>query len=349
MLKNASDADVEEALDAINEQIEDRWGYRGLKFDFTFRICVVDGEKDIKSTTDLRTLANVFTRQNKYKGQIIRADELDYATVQRCSSAENALLNETFENLVDVMYQPIFSVSEKRITRAESIMCFKDDPSFIVTTDTFLPVFEKTGRFFNINAYAFNSVCRILAQENFFSYGIEKMGINISIIDSTQQDLFEQIKNRLEYYNVSPSLIHFEIIQSSYTNPPDIIVKNLQKLSGYGVEIVLDNFGLGNSNVSQFLRLPLGMIKIDAEVVGNAWGNAKIGIALKSMVRMAHELGIQVIANGVQTVEQRIWLEGIGCDYLQGNLFSKPLPEAEFIKYMENAAKNLAVGGFSPE
>ncbi|MBO4706254.1 MAG: EAL domain-containing protein [Spirochaetaceae bacterium] len=349
LLKNASDADVEEALDAINEQIEDRWGYRGLKFDFTFRICVVDGEKDIKSTTDLRTLANVFTRQNKYKGQIIRADELDYATVQRCSSAENALLNETFENLVDVMYQPIFSVSEKRITRAESIMCFKDDPSFIVTTDTFLPVFEKTGRFFNINAYAFNSVCRILAQENFFSYGIEKMGINISIIDSTQQDLFEQIKNRLEYYNVSPSLIHFEIIQSSYTNPPDIIVKNLQKLSGYGVEIVLDNFGLGNSNVSQFLRLPLGMIKIDAEVVGNAWGNAKIGIALKSMVRMAHELGIQVIANGVQTVEQRIWLEGIGCDYLQGNLFSKPLPEAEFIKYMENAAKNLAVGGFSPE
>ncbi len=345
LFKNASETDIERSLDALEEQIKDRWGYKGLKFDFSFRICVVNGEKDIKSVTDLRTLACVFTRQNRYKGQIIRAEEIDYSTVQRCSSAENALLNETFGNLVDVMYQPIFSVSEKRITRAESILCFKDDPSVIVTTDTFLPVFEKTGRFFNINAVAFNSVCRILSSENFFSYGIEKMGINISIIDSTQQDLFEQIKNRLEYYNVSPSLIHFEIVQPSYTNPPDIIVKNLQNLSGYGVEIVLDDFGLGNSNVSQFLRLSLGMIKIDAEVVGNAWGNAKIGIALKSMVRMAHELGIQVIANGVQTVEQRIWLEGIGCDYLQGNLFSKPLPEAEFINYMEDIAKNRVGGG----
>lgn len=339
LLKNASDVDVEKSLDAINEQIKDRWGYRGLKFDFMFRICVVDGEKDIKSITDLRTFASVFTRQAKYKGQIIRAAELDYANVQRCSNAENALLNETFENLIEVMFQPIYSVSDKRITRAESIMCFKDDPSVIVTTDTFLPVFEKTGRFFNINAFAFNSVCRILSSEDFFSYGLEKMGINISIIDTTQQDLVEQIKNRLEYYNVSPSLVHFEIVQSSYTNAPDIIVKNLQNLSGYGVEIILDNFGVSNSNVSQFLRLSLGMIKIDAEVVGNAWGNAKIGIALKSMVRMAHELGIQVIANGVQTVEQRIWLEGIGCDYLQGNLFSKPLSEAEFIKFMEKTTK----------
>ena len=336
LFKNASNLDVEQSLSALDEQIKDRWGYGGLRFDFTFRICVVDGQTDIKTVSDLRNFAAVFAKQDIYKEQCIRANEIDFKNLQRCSNAEQALMSGTFEELVEVLYQPIYSVSEKRITRAESILCFKDDTNTFVTTDTFLPVFERTGHFFNVNAFAFNSVCALLSSAVFSQLGIEKMGINISIIDSTQHDLFEQIKNRFDYYNVSPMLVHFEITQSSYVNAPNIIAKNLQKLSGYGIEIILDNFGIGNSNVAQFLELSLGMIKFDGKVIQIAWANSKVGNALKYIVKMAHDLGIQVIANGVETVEQRIWLEGIGCDYMQGSLFGKPLPEAEFVKFMQS-------------
>ena len=336
LFKNANSADVESTLSKINEQIKDRWGYKGLKFDFKFRVCVVDGLLDIKSVSELRNFACVFTRQNQYKGMCLNAMDIDSGMIQKCSCAETALIGGNFNEIIEVLYQPIYSVQAKRITRAESVLCFKNDRSMIVTTDTFLPVFERTGQFFNVNAFSFDAVCNLLSAVNPEELGLEKIGINISIIDTTQQDLFEQIKNRLEYFGVSPYLVHFEINQSTYIKNPDIIDNNLHKLSTYGIDIVLDNFGFENSNIEQLVSLSFGIIKLDARAVEMAWGNSKVGIALKSLVRMAHDLGIQVIANGVDTMEQRIWLEGIECDYLQGALFCKPVPEDEFIKYMKN-------------
>ena len=335
LFKNANNSEIEEILRSINEQIKNNWGYKGLKFDFMFRLCVVDGMTDITSVDELKHFACVFMRQKKYKGKCLTAKDIDFALVQKCSCSEQSLLDGSFDNLIEVMYQPIYSVHAKRITRAEAVLCFKND-NMIVTTDTFLPVFEKTGQFFNINALAFNSVCAMISSIDLHSFGIEKMGINISMIDSTQQDLFEQIKNRLDHYGVSPYLVHFEINQSGFGDIPDIIIKNLKKLSSYGIEIVFDNFGFDNSNINQAMDLSFGMVKLDARAVDMAWANSKVGIVLKSFVKMEHDLGIQVIADGVETIEQRIWLEGIGCDYLQGKLFSKPVSEEHFIRYLED-------------
>ncbi len=343
LFKNASNNEVENILQSINEQIKNNWGYKGPKFDFMFRLCVVDGMTDITSIDELKHFACVFTRQKRYKGKCLTAKDIDFTLVQKCSCSEQSLLDGSFDNLIEVMYQPIYSVHAKRITRAEAVLSFQND-SMIVTTDTFLPVFEKTGLFYNINALAFNSVCAMISSIDLQGLGIEKMGINISMIDSTQQDLFEQIKGRLEHYNVSPYLVHFEINQSGFGDTPDIVIKNLQKLSSYGIEIVFDNFGFDNSNVNQAMDFSFGMVKLDARAVEMAWGNSKIGIVLKSFVKMEHELGIQVIADGVETVEQRIWLEGIGCDYLQGKLFGKPLPEDDFIRHLEDKMHDFEKG-----
>ena len=127
-----------------------------------FRLCVVDGMTDITSVDELKHLACVFMRQKKYKGKCLTAKDIDFALVQKCSCSEQSLLDGSFDNLIEVMYQPIYSVHAKRITRAEAVLSFQND-SMIVTTDTFLPVFEKTGLFYNINALAFNSVCAMIS------------------------------------------------------------------------------------------------------------------------------------------------------------------------------------------
>ena len=340
LFKNASDVEMDENIEFVNNQIKNRWGYSGLKFDFSFRVCIIDGKSDVSSVDELRNLANAFSRMNQYKGMCVKASEIDFSQMRSCMSVEKAIMNGEYSNLFTVEYQPIFSVADKKITRAETVLHFTGIDDMYVTTDSFISVFEKMNQFLNVNAIAFNSVCEMLSSIDVVSFGIHKIGINLSVVDCTQQDLFEQIKNRLEHYKVSSSNIFFEITQAEFVDFPDMITTNIQKLSEYGVEIVLDNFGLGNSNVEQFVDLSLGMIKIDTKAVSNAWGNSKIGIALKSMVKMAHELGIQVIANGVETMEQRIWLEGIGCDYLQGNFFSKPLPEEAFILFLQDQIKD---------
>ena len=336
VFKNADNMVIDSAVNAINEQVHDVWGYKGLRFDFTFRICVVDGSSDVSSPNELKNLAYVFTHMPQYKGVCINARELDMFQIQSCNYVEKAIEEGNSQSIFKVVYQPIFSVREKRITRAESLLCFEDNPDVFFTTDSFFPVFEKTGHFFNINAFSFISTCELLSSVDVSTLGLERIGINVSIVDGTQQNLFDQIKNRLEFYKVSPSLIHFEIAQNSLFSFPDVVAKNIQKLSDYGIEIVLDNFGLNNTNIGQFMDLSLGMLKFDSKVINAAWSSSKIGNMLKSVVKISHDMGIHVMANGVESMEQRIWLEGIGCDYLQGNLFSKPLPEEEFLNLLKN-------------
>lgn len=336
LFKNAGESEMEAVITSINEQIKERWGFKGLKFDFAFRLCVVDGLTDVTSVNELRNLAYVFAHMDKYKGVCIKASELDRFQINICNQMELAINSGDLKKLFKVLYQPVFSVREKRITRAESLLCFGDNTEISFTTDSFLPIFEKAGHFFNINAFAFNSVCEMLSSIDIASLGVERIGINISIVDSTQQNLYEQIKKRLEFYKVSPSNICFEITQNATFGFPEIILGNIQKLSDSGIEMILDNFGLSNSNLNQFLNLSIGMIKYDARIVSTAWSNSKVGSALRTITKMAHDMGIYVIANGVESLEQRIWLEGVGCDYLQGPLFSKPVPEDAFIRLLQN-------------
>lgn len=341
LFKNVSDSEMENVISFLREQNDDRWGYGGLKFDFPFRVCVIDGQSDVSSVDELRTLSCAFSRMKQYKGMCVKAGEIDFSQMKSCLRMEQSMMTGDFAKLFTVQYQPVFSVANKKITRAEAVLHLNGSDGMFVTTDSFISVFEKMNKFMNVNAIAFNSVCEMLSSIDIRSIGIEKIGINVSLVDCTQQDLFEQIKNRIDFYKVSPSGICFEIIPSEFVDFPEIITKNIQKLSEYGIEIILDDFGVGSSNVEQFSSFQLGMIKLDSRTVSAAWANSKIGIALKSMVRMAHELGVQVIANGVETMEQRIWLEGIGCDYLQGNLFSKPLPDMEFIRFLQEHEGNL--------
>ncbi|MCR4939191.1 MAG: EAL domain-containing protein [Treponemataceae bacterium] len=336
LFKNADNQEIENAIDSINEQIKSRWGYKGIRFDFSFRLCIVDGATDVSSVDNLRNLAYAFTHLNQYKGMCINARDLDLLHIESYNQIEQAVKTKDFKNLFTVMYQPIFSVRDKKITRAEALLCFKNNKDIFFTTDSFIPVFEKSGHFFNINAFAFISVCEMLSSIDIKSLGLEKIGINVSLVDSTQQDLFDQIKNRLDFYKVSPHLVHFELTQSASFNFPDVIVSNLQRFSSYGIEIVLDDFGIGNSNIEQMVNLSIGMIKLDAKVIDIAWSNSKIGNVVKVIVKLAHDMGLHVIANGVETLEQRIWLEGIECDYLQGNLFSKPVPEDEFLRLLQD-------------
>ena len=108
----------------------------------------------------------------------------------------------------------------------------------------------------------------------------------------------------------------------------------MQKLSAEGMELSLDDYGSGYSNMNYLLTLPFKMVKIDKNIVWSAYGNLRTQTALSATIKMIHELGMTVLAEGVETQEQCEWLSQLGCDYLQGYYFSKPLKKEDFLDMM---------------
>ena len=194
---------------------------------------------------------------------------------------------------------------------------------------------EKTGIILRIGEFVFESVCKTLSEINLEECGIEKIDVNLSVTQCMQEILAEQILTIRKMYKVPTSVINMEITETAMAHTPEVLLKNIQKLVDAGIEFSLDDYGSGYSNMNYMLSIPFSMIKIDKGIVWTAAKNERAYLALKSTISMISDLGMSVLAEGVETEEQAKWLTELGCDYLQGFYFAKPMPKQEFITLMK--------------
>ena len=150
-----------------------------------------------------------------------------------------------------------------------------------------------------------------------------------------QEILAEQILKINSIYQIPPSVINLEITETAAAHTPEILLKNMQDLADAGFELSLDDYGSGYSNMSYMLNLPFKMIKIDKYIVWAAFTDKRAEKALAATIKMIKEIGMTVLAEGVETPEQAEWLTASGCDYLQGFYFSRPIPKDEFLAIMK--------------
>ena len=177
-------------------------------------------------------------------------------------------------------------------------------------------------------------VHRFISENDIASLGLEYIEINLSIAQCMQEELPERLTFLREMYGVPPERINLEITETTYEDMGSVMQFNLEALSGMGYTFSLDDYGTGYSNMQRVSKLPLKIIKLDKSLVDDMGSDDGMSI-VRNTIKMMRDIDKELVAEGVETKENLDYLEKIGCHFIQGYYFSKPLPEDEFVMFIK--------------
>ena len=243
---------------------------------------------------------------------------------------KTAIRNERFV----LYYQPQYYTGTKKLRGVEALIRWRDEDNKFISPATFIPMAEKNGTIIPIGKWVVEqSIKQYAAWRGQFGFPFI-MSINISALQYKKEDFVDSIVEVMERYKVSPAEIELEITESVLIDDFDEVYEKLKVLRAYGIRISLDDFGTGFSSLSYLKKLPIDTLKIDKSFIDTVLTDPSSKVILESIVNMVKALGFESIAEGVELVEQYEYLQAIGCNVIQGYLFSRPLTSDDMEKIL---------------
>ncbi len=235
---------------------------------------------------------------------------------------------------VEVFYQPIYSISTEKFVSAEALARIRGKDGKLVMPGKFIPVAEETGLIEQIGERVFEKTCKCITEDKLKEKGIDYVEVNLSVSQCENPHLSAKYDDIMKKLGVSPSEVNLEITESSTLNQRSILLENMNKLMNLGCNFSLDDFGTGESNLNYIMDMPVKIVKFDRGMVQEYFTNEKARVVITATVNMIKELGLQTVAEGIETSEQFEEIRELGIDYIQGFYFSKPLEKNEFIRFI---------------
>ncbi|MGN1110240.1 MAG: EAL domain-containing protein, partial [Oscillospiraceae bacterium] len=198
---------------------------------------------------------------------------------------------------------------------------------------------EESGEIHEVGRYVFEEVCRFIASDEYKKLGLDYIEVNLSVAECMNADLADDILATMARYNVPHESVNLEITETAASFSQRVMMDNLRKLSQAGVEFSLDDYGTGYSNINRVLSLPLKIVKLDKSFV-NEQNNTKMWIFIQNTVKMLKEMNIEVLVEGVETVEMLEVFKKLKCDFIQGYYFSKPVCKDDFVKFIMDSQES---------
>jgi EAL domain-containing protein (putative c-di-GMP-specific phosphodiesterase class I) len=193
----------------------------------------------------------------------------------------------------------------------------------------FIPLAEATGLIHEIGEWVLKTACNKLKEWESTDYKNISIAVNLSAIQFQQKDLLGMIRETLSVTGANPKLLELEITESTIMDNIDSASAIMRKLHKEGVQISIDDFGTGYSSLNHLKRFPISTVKIDRSFVRDLTTDPDDAAIVGAIITMAHDMGMKVIAEGVETEQQLEFLRRLRCNEIQGFLFSQPLPEDE--------------------
>jgi diguanylate cyclase (GGDEF)-like protein len=229
-----------------------------------------------------------------------------------------------------VYYQPKLSLKSNRITGMEALCRWNHPERGIVPPNEFIPLAEKTGLIHELGNSVLRNACSQLREWNRKGYPQLQVSVNLSGIEFEREDLIERIATVLNETALPAGQLALEITESVLVDNTDTVPRVVEQIRAMGISISIDDFGTGYSSLLHLKRLPYDTLKIDREFVKDVTVNAHDASMVRAIIAMAASLDLAVVAEGVETEEQREFLNELGCDEIQGYLVSRPLSAAVF-------------------
>lgn len=261
--------------------------------------------------------------------------------LRRALLDENIILAEMHDALATEQFklylQPIFTVDTQQPVSAEALVRWHHPDKGLIRPDRFIPLFERNGFITKLDLFMFEKACQLLKSWQEQAYPLT-VSVNISRIDLYSPSLCDRLLALLAQYGVKPGQLRLELTESAYTKDPQELVVAINSLHEAGFAILMDDFGSGYSSLNVLMDMPVDALKLDMRFLEKLNANPRAASILTSVVRMAKWLHMPVVAEGVETAEQLSFLRSIGCDHVQGYLFSKALSVEDFTARYINAA-----------
>jgi|GEM_PF-193108 len=250
--------------------------------------------------------------------------------IKRKIHIEQGLKSALSKDEFRLLYQPQVSLGVRGEHRIEALIRWHHPEYGLMTPADFISIAEETGLIIDIGKWVLKAACEEICILNKAGYRA-KMSINVSPKQFKYSNLLEDVKSTLHHYQLDASQLELEVTESIFLEELDHVIEQLVFLRELGISISLDDFGTGYSSLSYLKRLPVNMLKIDRSFIHELPHNQHSRTIVESIIGMAHQLSIEVIAEGIENQEQYEYLRELNCDFLQGFLFHAPLESQELI------------------
>lgn len=267
---------------------------------------------------------------NKYQ---FFSDSMNKAAVKRLQ-VESLIRHGLKEDSFSVFYQPKIEISTGKVAGMEALVRFETPKKGIISPITFIPISEETGQIIDIGEVVLRKSC--FATKKWVDAGlfIGRVAVNLSAVQFTQPNLVGMIADILKESQLPAKYLELEITEGTVMDSPQKAIDIMLQIRAMGIHLSLDDFGTGYSSLAYLKKFPLNTLKIDKAFVDDIEESEQGRNMVATIVTIAHNLGMQVVAEGVETNQQLSFLSGLRCEQLQGYLYSKPLPENDFQKYL---------------
>lgn len=326
---------------SLENRVESSWDIGLEQIFVSISVCsMFELNKYVESVDDVVNYIEISYIESEVNGirrNIISSDDGLYNKIERMIAVESALRNalET-KNGLELNFQPIFSIKDKQFKSAETLLRLNDPKLGSISPAEFVPIAEKNGLVLEMDLLVVEKVCQFIAQYNpKDSLGLDYLSINLSAAEFLNINMPKRITELFNQYNINPEFIVFEITETVATVSYTIVKTCMHEYQSLGFKFAIDDFGTGYANLSQVVRLPFSIVKIDRELL---FGSK---IVLEDILHMFKRLGLITIIEGVETDEQSEFVRNMEVDYIQGYLYSNPLDVKNFIDFCKKSNNNI--------
>ncbi|WP_044873625.1 GGDEF domain-containing phosphodiesterase [Pseudomonas sp. LFM046] len=291
-------------------------------------------EKLLQKAEQTMTLAKSRSR-NRYQFYIASVD----SEMRRRRELEKDLREALNRGEMHLVYQPQVDYRDHRIVGVEALLRWQHPQHGFVPPDLFIPLAEQNGSIIPIGEWVLDQACRQLREWHDQGFSELRMAINLSTVQLHHSELPRVVNNLLQVYRLPPRSLELEVTETGLMEDISTAAQHLLSLRRSGALIAIDDFGTGYSSLSYLKSLPLDKIKIDKSFVQDVLEDEDDATIVRAIIQLARNLGMQVIAEGVETAEQEAYIIAQGCNEGQGYLYSKPLPAREITLYLKQARR----------
>ena len=284
---------------------------------------------DSKEILFMKAEAALKNIKKKGKGFLSFNKKIKQTSIERLQ-IESELLQAIENDEFELFYQPIIDIRNKNVYSFEALLRWNSKKRGLVLPKVFIPILEETGLINEVGGIILNKTAQFLRNTQDV-----KVSINVSV-KQLQKRFFKDLIQEIEKIKLDANRLMIEITESVLMENLDMFVYDIYKLHSYGIEIEIDDFGTGYSSLAYLKKLPVFALKIDRIFIKDILTSQEDKKITQAIIALAHTLDKKVIAEGVENFEQLKLLMQLGCDFIQGYYFSKPIPSKDAIVYLKN-------------
>ncbi|RAU93998.1 ABC transporter substrate binding protein [Paenibacillus sp. YN15] len=314
-------------------------------------IGIVRYPEDGRSAEELLMFADVAMYKAKETckgGYILYGATLQQSFAKRME-IERHLRNALQNGELELHYQPQYELQNDEISGFEALIRWNSPQLGNVSPLSFIPIAEACQLILPIGAWVLVKACRFIRELQRRDGKPYRISVNISVVQLVQDDFISTVLDSLKEADLAPEYLEIEITESIFMESFDRIVEKLDYLKALGIRIALDDFGTGYSSLSYLKALPITTLKVDKTFIDDVPGAAENRSLASSIVMIGHRMGLEVVAEGVESREQLQYLRSRKCDKIQGYYISKPLPEHAIVEWLRETAAAQDISDTPPD